>query len=186
MFLVILYMLRQTVGHRAPPLPFPSFLPSYCDVSQALSYFASTISQRRAAVSSECFSVIYFTIHAQTDCWTLRSPLLFPPFLPSYCDVSQALSYFASTIHENELFVTWKMKNVVHFLVIFVTTSNVSRYEYVFRNVAPFSLSRVVRTSETSVYSSETTRGYIPEVSHLHTQRRENLKSYDATNTHIR
>jgi hypothetical protein len=27
MFSVILYMLRQTVGHRAPPLPVPSFSP---------------------------------------------------------------------------------------------------------------------------------------------------------------
>jgi hypothetical protein len=35
-------MLRQTLGHRAP-LPFPSFSLYYCDVSQALSYFASTI-----------------------------------------------------------------------------------------------------------------------------------------------
>jgi hypothetical protein len=43
MFSVILYMLRQTLGHRAPPLPFLSFFPAYCDVSQALSYFASTI-----------------------------------------------------------------------------------------------------------------------------------------------
>jgi hypothetical protein len=34
-----------------------------------------------------------------------------------------------------------------------------------------------VRTSETSVYS-ETTRCYIPERSHLHTRRRENLKSH--------
>jgi hypothetical protein len=33
----------QTVGHRAPPLFFLSFFPSYCDVSQALSYFVSTI-----------------------------------------------------------------------------------------------------------------------------------------------
>jgi hypothetical protein len=32
-------------------------------------------------------------------------------------------------------------------------------------------------TSETSVYSDETRRRYIPEGSHLHTPRRENLKS---------
>jgi hypothetical protein len=31
----------------------------------------------------------------------------------------------------------------------------------------------VVRTSETSVYSNETTRHYIPEYYHLHTRRRE-------------
>jgi hypothetical protein len=36
----------------------------------------------------------------------------------------------------------------------------------------------VVRTSETSVYSNEITRRYILEVSHLHTRRRQNLKSY--------
>jgi hypothetical protein len=35
-----------------------------------------------------------------------------------------------------------------------------------------------VHTSETSVYSSATTRRYIPEGSHLHTRRRENLKSH--------
>jgi len=43
MFSVILYMLRQTVDNRAPLLLFPSFSPSYCDVSEARSYFASTI-----------------------------------------------------------------------------------------------------------------------------------------------
>jgi hypothetical protein len=34
-----------------------------------------------------------------------------------------------------------------------------------------------VRTSDTSVYSNKTTRHYIPECSHLHTRRRENMKS---------
>jgi hypothetical protein len=33
-----------------------------------------------------------------------------------------------------------------------------------------------IRTSETSVYSSETTLRYIPEGSNLHTRRCENLK----------
>jgi hypothetical protein len=36
---------------------------------------------------------------------------------------------------------------------------------------------KAVRTSETSVYS-ETTRRYIPEGSHVHARRRENLKSH--------
>jgi hypothetical protein len=35
-----------------------------------------------------------------------------------------------------------------------------------------------VRTSETSVYSNETTWRYIPEGSHIHTRRRENLKAH--------
>jgi hypothetical protein len=35
-----------------------------------------------------------------------------------------------------------------------------------------------VRTFETSVYSNETTRRYIPEDSKLHTRSRENLKSH--------
>jgi hypothetical protein len=35
-----------------------------------------------------------------------------------------------------------------------------------------------VGTSETSVYSSETARPYIPEGSNLHTRRRENLRSH--------
>jgi hypothetical protein len=35
---------------------------------------------------------------------------------------------------------------------------------------------KAVRTSETSVFSIETTRRYIAEVCHLHTRRRENLK----------
>jgi hypothetical protein len=43
MFSVILYMLRQTFGRRASPLPFPSFFSSSSDVSEARSYFASTI-----------------------------------------------------------------------------------------------------------------------------------------------
>jgi hypothetical protein len=42
MFSVILYMLRQNLRRRAFLLPFPSIFPSYCDVSQAPSYFAST------------------------------------------------------------------------------------------------------------------------------------------------
>jgi hypothetical protein len=37
-----------------------------------------------------------------------------------------------------------------------------------------------IRTTETSVYSNETTRRYIPEGSNLHTPRRcENLKSHN-------
>jgi hypothetical protein len=36
----------------------------------------------------------------------------------------------------------------------------------------------VVRTSETSVCSNETTLHYIPEGSHRHTRRRDNLKSH--------
>jgi hypothetical protein len=35
-----------------------------------------------------------------------------------------------------------------------------------------------IRTSETSVYSNETTLRYIPEDSKLHTSRRENLKPH--------
>jgi hypothetical protein len=35
-----------------------------------------------------------------------------------------------------------------------------------------------VHISETSVYSNETTRRYIPEGANLHTRRRENLKSH--------
>jgi hypothetical protein len=35
-----------------------------------------------------------------------------------------------------------------------------------------------VRTSETSVNFNMTTRRYIPEVTELHTRRRENLKSH--------
>jgi hypothetical protein len=35
-----------------------------------------------------------------------------------------------------------------------------------------------VHTSETSVYSNESTRRYISESSHLHTRRRQNLKSH--------
>jgi hypothetical protein len=36
---------------------------------------------------------------------------------------------------------------------------------------------KAVPTSETSVYFHETLRRYIPECCHLHTRRRENLKS---------
>jgi hypothetical protein len=38
-----------------------------------------------------------------------------------------------------------------------------------------------VQTSETSVYSYQSTRRYNPEDSHLYTHRRENLKSYQVT-----
>jgi hypothetical protein len=54
-------------------------------------------------------------------------------------------------------------------------TSNMT----VFWDIALCSLA--VGTPETSVYSSETTRRYIPEDSHLHTPRRENLKSQNFT-----
>jgi hypothetical protein len=47
MFSVILYMLRQTLGRRAPLLPFPSLFPSYCDVSEARSYFASIVGDQK-------------------------------------------------------------------------------------------------------------------------------------------
>jgi hypothetical protein len=39
-------------------------------------------------------------------------------------------------------------------------------------------LMEAIRTSETSIYSNENTRRYIPEGSNLHTRRRENLKSH--------
>jgi hypothetical protein len=37
-----------------------------------------------------------------------------------------------------------------------------------------------VRNSETSLHFNDTTRRSIPEGCHLHTRRRENLKSHDA------
>jgi hypothetical protein len=36
-------------------------------------------------------NVFSYTIHAQTDCWPSGSPLLFPSFFPSYCDLSSQL-----------------------------------------------------------------------------------------------
>jgi hypothetical protein len=41
------------------------------------------------------------------------------------------------------------------------------------------------RTSETSVNFYQTTRRYNPEDSHLHTNRRENLKSYKVTANNV-
>jgi hypothetical protein len=38
---------------------------------------------------------------------------------------------------------------------------------------------KAARTSETSVNFYQTTQRYNPEDSHLHTRRRENLKSYE-------
>jgi hypothetical protein len=50
----------------------------------------------------------------------------------------------------------------------------------VFWVVAPCSLMmEAARTSETLVNYYQTTRRYNPEDSHLHTHRRENLKSYN-------
>jgi hypothetical protein len=53
----------------------------------------------------------------------------------------------------------------------------------VFSEARTASIIRVIimealRTSETSVYSHETTQHYIPEGPNLHTRRRENLKSH--------
>jgi hypothetical protein len=45
--------------------------------------------------------------------------------------------------------------------------------------VASDPMMEAVRTSKTSVYLNETTRRYILESSHLHTRRRENLKSHN-------
>jgi hypothetical protein len=42
------------------------------------------------------------------------------------------------------------------------------------------------RTSETLVNFCQITRCYNPEDSHLHTHRRENLKSYNFTNVHFK
>jgi hypothetical protein len=74
MFSVILYTLRQTVGHRAPLWLFPSFFPSYCDVSQALSYFASTIpklQKPRLGPRAHCDRIVitlYFVKHIKHTC----------------------------------------------------------------------------------------------------------------------
>jgi len=46
MFSVILYMLRQILRRRASPLALSIIFSPYCDVSQARSYFASTIDGR--------------------------------------------------------------------------------------------------------------------------------------------
>jgi hypothetical protein len=69
---------RKTIAQRERQ--HNTFLVLY-DVKQVQ---AAEESQRRAAVSSKCRPS--------------RSPLLFPSFFSSYCDVSYALSYFASTI----------------------------------------------------------------------------------------
>jgi hypothetical protein len=55
-------MLRQTLRHRAPPLPFPSSFRSYCDVSQALSYFASAINIVRLD-----YSILHLCIRMMLD-----------------------------------------------------------------------------------------------------------------------
>jgi hypothetical protein len=57
--------------------------------------------------------------------------------------------------------------------------TDVSEVRTAFITVTP--IMEAVRTSETLVYS-ETTRCYIPERSHLHTRRRENLKSHKCIN----
>jgi hypothetical protein len=58
MFSAILYMLKQTLRGRASPLPFPSFFPSYCDVSQARSYFSSTMLMYRLSLASSHFAAL--------------------------------------------------------------------------------------------------------------------------------
>jgi hypothetical protein len=45
MFLVVLYILRQTLCRLAPPCPFHLLFPSFSDVAEARSYFASTVRQ---------------------------------------------------------------------------------------------------------------------------------------------
>jgi hypothetical protein len=56
---------------------------------------AAELAQRRTAVSSKCFKLYY-------TCSDRLLAVVLPPcsfhFFPSYCDVSQARSYFASTI----------------------------------------------------------------------------------------
>jgi hypothetical protein len=46
-------------------------------------------------------NVFSYTIHAQIDCWQSCFPLALSIFSPSYCDVSEARSYFASTIQQS-------------------------------------------------------------------------------------
>jgi hypothetical protein len=65
----------QTVGRRALPLPFPSFFPSYCDVSEARSYFASTIPGvflHLESIYSESFSIwlVYRLVAVSEEFWT--------------------------------------------------------------------------------------------------------------------
>jgi hypothetical protein len=75
---------------------------------------AAEVSQRRTVVSSKCFS---YTIHAQTDSWPSRSPLLFPYFFflllwrfPSsqlfcvhYTDVWPCVSMFCDVLCDGSL-----------------------------------------------------------------------------------
>jgi hypothetical protein len=64
-------------------------------------------------------------------------------------------------------------------LIFYVVTSCglVRGYKYCLHHQGALMM-EAVRTSETSVYSSETTLRYIPAGYHLHTRRRENLKSH--------
>jgi hypothetical protein len=57
---------------------------------------AAEVSQRRTAVGSKCFQ-LYYTCSDRLLTIALP-PCPFHLFFPTYCDVSQALSYFASTI----------------------------------------------------------------------------------------
>jgi hypothetical protein len=93
MFSVILYMFRQTLRRRVSPLPFPSFSPSYCDVSQARSYFASTVLELVLSVSVS--EDIISATHQQT-CY-IRSPL---------SNTSQRVQF----VHLQELVVSKRIK----------------------------------------------------------------------------
>jgi hypothetical protein len=94
----------------------------------------------------------------------------------------------------------WLLKRVIYSFIYYVTCKQVLKMKMrAFWDVAPCSLVGVdqrfrgartasiirviavmiwaARISETSVYSNDTAWRYIPEGSHLHTRRRENLKS---------
>jgi hypothetical protein len=70
MFSVILYMLRQTVGYRAPPLPFPYFSPltvMFRKLSVILRHYtvhAVDGHPERACDSHRCHTSIQCTLHS--------------------------------------------------------------------------------------------------------------------------
>jgi hypothetical protein len=86
MFSVILYMLRQTLCRLASPCPFYRPFPSYCDVSQARIYFASTCTYAQFKI----YILAFLTCHG-----LVSSPL-----------VSKPGHYQSQTCHQEQVKIT--------------------------------------------------------------------------------
>jgi hypothetical protein len=136
-----------------PPCPFHHF-PSYRDVSQALSYFASTIVVTHARGCSLARNFIHMRGHSHSKHTAHERTVSLETLCTLWDTVAQNMTH------------TKGQSYLKHCRLVLCT-----------RGLWAIALMmEAIHTYETSVYSSNSTRRYIPKDFHLYARRRENLK----------